>query len=417
MKKRILLILLVLATVIFLTSCNGSKTGDDHDTLTIMGKQTDLEKSYMTSIFEQYEKATGNELDIISIEDAKYETEAAARFKRGDVPDVFMHFHNAELGYFNVDDNFYYLNNEQWTEELTDSAKAYCMDGDGNLLGLPFWESSVSGCYYNKTILDSLGMEAAATQAEFDMLCQTLKEIGYTPICWPADGCSWMMQFGLDPIFADNPNLLEQLNNNKITYADIPQVKSMVEWIAGAADKGWFGSNYMETDWSRISPSLSSGEAVMTFIWDTWFYTDFEEGKYSVEDFALMPVFMNTVDGGTYEGGNLNMMMVNKNSERLETALDFLSFCATPKNYNEAFDGIATVNCFKGQTTNIQSQMVTDSMASIEALERVSTASTRIVGYSAEDVRAAFDSLLRKRTDVKGCIELMDEYRMKEAKQ
>ena len=47
---------------------------------------------------------------------------------------------------------------------------------------------------------------------------------------------------------------------------------------------------------------MASGECVMINIWDTWFDTDLEkDGTYSKEDFALMPVFMNTEPSGTYE--------------------------------------------------------------------------------------------------------------------
>ncbi len=417
MKKRsLLLVLLALSAALLLTSCGGKDAASDENTLTVMGKRTDLEKSYMTSIFQQYEQATGNELEIIAYEDAEFETAAARQFAEGHVPDVFLHFHNADLSRFNVEENFYPLNDEPWAADLTDSARAYCEDKAGRLLGLPFWESSVSGCYYNKTILNELGLRPAATQTEFDTLCQALAETGYTPICWPADGCTWMPQFGLDPIFADDAALLEKLNKNEIGYADIPAVTDMVQWLSDAAQKGWFGPDFLEIGWDAISPALGSGQAVMTFIWDTWFYTDLAgDGKYTVDDFALMPVFMGTADSGTYEGGNLNMMMLNKNSPKLDMAREFLAFCADPENYNVAFDGIATVNCFTGQTTNIQSPMVTDASASIAANERVSTAATRIVGYSAEDVSAALDDLFRGRTDVAGCVKRMDDLRLGEA--
>ena len=110
------------------------------------------------------------------------------------------------------------------------------------------------------------------------------------------------------------------------------------------------------------------------------------------------------------------MMMVNKNSSKMDMALDFLDFCATKENYNIAFDGISTVSCFKGQTTNIQSQMVTNASASIKEYERVSTAATRIIGYSADEVASALNKLFDKKINVSECIELMDEYRIKEAK-
>ncbi len=407
----------IFAALVFLSSCAGPGASDaDGDALSIMGKKSDLAKSYMTAIFERYEAATGNHLEIIACEDAEFEAAAAGRFADGDAPDVLMHFHNADLSNFDVPGNFYYLDDESWVSDLTDSARAYCQDGEGHLLGLPFWENSVSGCYYNKTLLSELGLNPAATQAEFDMLCQALAETGYTPICWPADHCTWMFQFAMDPIFADDPELLAKLNRNELAYADIPAMADMTQWIADAADKGWFGDDYLQTGWDDIGSVMASGEAVMTFIWDTWFYTDFEQGnKYAVDDFALMPVFMNTADSGTYEGGNLNMMMVNKNSDALDTALDFLAFCATADNYNAAFDGISTVSCFRGQTTNIQSRMVTDAQTSIQANERVSTAASRIVGYSAEEVADAFDALFRGRTDAAGCVRLMDEYRVADA--
>lgn len=415
MKKIPLLTAAILAAAV-LTSCGEHTDIADPDSLTIMGKRTDLAKSYMTRIIEKYESETGEKVNIIAIEDADYEIKALEMAESGKLPDIFLHFNNSDLSRFDVEGNFCCLNDEEWYGELTDSAAAYCLNKEGDLLGLPFWESSVSGCYYNKTILDSLGLKPATSQAEFDVLCEVLKELDYTPICWPADGCSWMIQFGLDPIFSDEPEMLEKINRNQITYSEIPEVTDMMRWIKSAADKGWFGSDYLSCDWDGISPALASGDAVMTFIWDTWFYTDFKPGDYTIDDFALMPVFLNTAEGGTYESGNLNMMMVNKNSDKLDKALGFLSFCAEPENYNYAFDGISTVSCFRNETTNIQSHMVTNAESSIAEYERVSTAATRVIGYSAENVAADLNRLFRNDITVKECVELMDEKRIELAK-
>lgn len=410
--KKFLALLLSALMLLPLGGCAG-RSGK---TITVMGKKSDLDKSYMREIFSLYKKETGTKIKLITYSDEEYEERAAEAFAAGDVPDIFQHFHNADLGRFDIENNFMYLNDQPWIDELTDSARAYCENADGNILGLPFWENSVSGCYYNKTILESLGLRPAATQAEFDTLCAALVSAGYTPICWASDGCSWMTQFALDPIFADNPDNLERINRNAISYADLPEVKAMAEWIYNANEKGWLGPDALNTKRSDISKRLSSGNAVMTFIWDTWFYTDFKAGKYSVDDFGLMPVFMNTADGGTYEGGNLNMLMVNKNGENVEDALDFLSFCATPENYNAAFDGISTVSVFKGQTTNIQSRMVVDARASVGAHERVSVAASRIIGYSGDSVLLDLNDMLRKKTDPAGFVAAIDEKRKLEAK-
>ncbi|MCI7125528.1 MAG: extracellular solute-binding protein [Agathobaculum sp.] len=426
--KKIIAAALIGTMCLSLAACGGTANGGGGAdanaggaqggvTLSIMGNANDLAKPYMTKMFDLYEQKTGNKLDIVSIEASTFDTVATSKFATGDIPDVFVHFNNSSLSNYDVANNFYYMNDEAWVSDLTDGAHSYVLDAQGNVLGLPFWESSVSGCYYNKTLFDELGLKPATTQAEFDQLCQALTDAGKTAICWPANGCNWMYQFGLDPIFADDSALLEKINKNEIRYADIPAVADMVQWTKSAADKGWFGASYLTDGWSDISPILGTGEAAMVFIWDTWFYTDFDEGyDYTKDDFALMPVFMNTTNEGTYEGGNLNMMMANKNGGNLDAALSFIAFCATPENYNMAFEGVSTVSCFKGQTTNIQSEMVTAAMDSINQHQRTSTAEPKVIGYTQNETGSAFQELFMGSVDVAGCIELMDQYRMTSAK-
>lgn len=401
-----------LALSLLLAGC-GETGGPDEDALTLMGKASDLQHSYMERIFRLYEEETGNRLRLIAVERGSFEQAVAEQFEEGDAPDILLHFNDAELGLTAGDERFYPLDGQPWADDLTDGARAYCEDDEGRLMGLPFWENSISGCYYNKTLLDGLGLRAASTQAEFDALCRALAGIGKTPLCWPADGCNWMYQFGLDPVFDDGPELLERLNAGEIAYADVPAVREMARWIAHAAEAGWFGSDYLNTGWSDIGRELGSGSAAMVLIWDTWFHTDFPEGmEYGPEDFALMPVFLGTADNGTYEGGNLNMMLVNRESARLEQALDFLAFCAEPEHYNAAFDGVPTVACFRGQTTNIESPMVTDAMGSVSLRLRPSTAEPRIVGYSQGDVGAAFRLLLLGEVTPEECVREMDEARL-----
>ncbi len=414
MRKTMLSLFLTLA----LTSVCVTPVFAEGETITLMANANDAAKSYMTSIIEQYEEATGNKIDLIAIDPDNFDKVATSKFATGDVPDIFQHFNDSNLNNYDVPNNFLYLNDQSWVSDLTQGASAYSTDGEGNLLGLPFWESSVSGCFYNKTILEELGLEPATTQEEFNALCDALVEEGYIPLCWPTNGCSWMYQFALDPVFADDGGeKLEKINKNEITYADIPEVQAMAEWVQMAADRGWFGDTFLTDGWSDITVVLGTGEAVMTLIWDTWFYTDFDEGyDYTKDDFAIMPVFMGTCDEGTYEGGNLNMLMVNKNGDNVDAALDFLNFCATPDNYNAAFADVATVSVFNGETANIQSVMVTEAIDSINALQRTSTTNPKVIGYSQPETGKAIQELLMGNVDAAGCVSLMDEYRSASAK-
>lgn len=419
MKKKIIALIMAVITLFFALSLNGCTILNlqGKNTLTLMLKKSDSEKVYLQKIIKLYETKTDNKIKLILIDNESFDKTVEKTFSGNNLPDLFFSYNGSLLHFLNVEKNFSYLNGEKWVSELTDDVYENCIDGDGNVLGLPFWENSLSGCYYNKTIFDSLGLKPATTQTEFDALCAALKSAGHTPLYWAADSCNWMFQFGLDPIFADNPELLEKLNKNEITYADIPAVTNMVSWLYNANRKGWINADYASRGWDDIAPTISSGGAALIFSWDTFFGNNIESagGKYTVKDFAVMPVFMNTADSGTYEGGNMNMLMVTKNSPRIELAKEFLNFCAEPENYNAAFEGVFTLNCFKNQTTNIQSQMVADASLSIEKNRRVSTARPKIIGYQQNDVGKAVLKMFQGEVDVTGCVRLMDEYRVADA--
>ncbi len=235
-RKRTILARCILLAVL-LASCQ-SAAGNSGETITVMGRKSDLAKSYITSIFAQYEAATGHQIHPSPYEDAVFEATAEEQFAKGEVPDIFLHFNNADLARFDAETHFLDLQDQPRVGELTENARAYCTDTTGRLMGLPFWESSISGCYYNKTILDSLSLKPAVTQAEFDMLCMALLEAWYTPLCWPANGSAWMVQFALDPVFADEPQLLEQLNRNAICTS-----RRCGTWSAGSKRRlspgGW----------------------------------------------------------------------------------------------------------------------------------------------------------------------------------
>ncbi|WP_251198583.1 ABC transporter substrate-binding protein [Anaerotardibacter muris] len=408
MKKLISLVMAAaMLTFAFVLAGCQSGSSEQSDDLSVWVKETDY-RDYIEDVFELYESETGNKLNVKTIPDDSFTAEVTKAFKEGNGPDVLLHYNDSNLAAIGAD-KFLTLNDQAWADSITAGARAYCDDGNGNLVGLPFWESSVSGCYYNKTILSSLGLKPASTQAEFDMLCQALKNIGYNPLFWGED-CGWMYQFGLDPIFADDPSLLQRLNDGQIDYADIPQVHDMVQWIDSAYKNGWLG-DVKNKGYDNVSAPLASGDAVMVDIWDTWFETDFQAGTYGPDDFAVMPVFMGTSPEGSYEGGNLNMMLVNKDAKHLDEAIEFLEFCAQPEVYNEVFEGVPSVKVFNDQDTIVTSDMVVAASSSIAKLERASTANPKISGYSQEDMITAFTALFNGEVDVDGCIAMMDELR------
>lgn len=383
-------------------------------TLTLYCNADDMAKPYMQKIISLWEEESGNKIDQQGLDTDNAETIALTKFTTGDIPDLYVHFGNSNLKNFNPEENFVDWTDAEWVSDIQDSVLPQATYND-KIIGLPFWEASNSGCFYNKKIFDELGISQPKTQEEFDKVCDKLLENDIQPI-YLAAADSWpiLYQFALDPVLDEHPEYIEQLNAGELTYAEIPEFTSMCEWFLSAAEKGYFGKNFASDTWDYCSEVLGTGEAAMLFCWDTWFDTDYdsESYEYAGEDFGIMPVFMGTCEEGTYEGGNVNLMMANKNGDHVEEAKDFINFMSVPENYNQAFDGISTAAVFKGQTTNVNSTQYEENKDSVDQLIRASSAQPKIVGYNQGEGGKALLQLMSGDITVEECIKLIDDDRI-----
>ena len=434
MKRKMVLLLTGMLAVVTLYGCGGGSGGGSGSngesseqaetesasntgsgvTLTLYCNADDMAKPYMQKIISLWEEESGNKIDQQGLDTDNAETIALTKFTTGDIPDLYVHFGNSNLKNFNPEENFVDWTNAEWVSDIQDSVLPQATYND-KIIGLPFWEASNSGCFYNKKIFDELGISQPKTQEEFDKVCDKLLENDIQPI-YLAAADSWpiLYQFALDPVLEEHPEYIEQLNAGELTYAEIPEFTSMCEWFLSAAEKGYFGKNFASDTWDYCSEVLGTGEAAMLFCWDTWFDTDYDSESYDYagEDFGIMPVFMGTCEEGTYEGGNVNLMMANKNGDHVEEAKDFINFMSVPENYNQAFDGISTAAVFKGQTTNVNSTQYEENKDSVDQLIRASSAQPKIVGYNQGEGGKALLQLMSGDITVEECIKLIDDDRI-----
>lgn len=387
-------------------------------TLTIVGSADDIRKPYMLKIIGMYEKSSGNTVRLKPLPNGNFETLAQTMFSSGEKPDLFMHFSGYQLDTYNLEENFFDFSGEEWVSDVEDLVLPQCTR-DGKVYGFPFWEASLSGCFYNKALLRKLGIgKLPETQEEFNALCDLLTEKGVQPIYMGA-GDTWplLYQFALDPVFAGKrgAELVKKLNANELSYVDIPEFKQMLIWFKTAAERGWFGKTWQTDLFSpkQTSRMLNSGKAAMIFCWDSWFYTDFQTdgAEYTVNDFGVMPVFMGTAPKGTFEGPNISLLLVNKNSPNLQQALEFIRFASVPENYNRAFEGIGTMPVFRTQTSNILSMQYIESRERINRLFNAS-AQLQINGFSQREGGQAIKKYMAGAISLERCIALMDADRI-----
>lgn len=379
------------------------------ETLTVWGTYPDLERSYLTRAFNRYEELTGNRLELVQMPKDEYARKMMAAFDGdGEKPDIILSYGGTSIESYRPDDNFYDFTNARWVEDLTDTSINQTIY-NGKIIGLPHWEASVSGTLYNKEIFARHHLSVPKTQEEFMEVCQVLMSQGVTPVYLPGKEISMLLyQFPLDTVVEDR-KILDGLNDGTLGYEDIPELKNIVEWYKRMGDRGYFGANYREDDWGGMSHALDSGAYAMMLCWDTWLYTDFQGDP---EKFGLMPAFIGVPEAGTFEGPNLGLFIVNKHTDKMEDALNFITFLADPYNYNEAFAGVYTAPVFKNQVASISTPQYLEAERLVDRNYRDSTAWLRIRGFSQMDAGCILDYMDSEgRMTAEECLQKMDQLR------
>lgn len=382
-------------------------------TVTVWGRETDLNRSYIVRAFRRYEELTGNDVAVKAFSPDQMESAVAGALQNKEPGmDVLLYFGGVNIDAFNPDENFYDFSDAPWVEDLTDTAINQAIY-HGKVIGLPHWEASVSGTLYNKKLFKKYGITPPKTQEEFQQTCETLLENGVTPLYLPGGAPTMLLyQFPLDTIVKEN-GILNEINQGNLGYADLPKMRIVADWYRGMAKNGYLGEHYRDNDWDGMNSALESGTYAMMLCWDTWLYTDFTGNP---SDFGLMPAFMGVPENGTFEGPNLSLLMVNRHGTQVDAALDLISFMADPYNYNDAFEGIYTAPVFKGQMASISTPQYVESSRWIEEHYNDSIAWLGIKGFSQSDAVCILDYMSSgEDITAEQCLREMDVLREKRA--
>lgn len=377
--------------------------------ITIWGSDHDLKRPFMRRAFERYEKLTGNKLNIVPFSHRELERALNEGFNgAGPKPDVFLYPGGSALLAFNPDENFHNFTKAPWVDDLTDTALSQTIS-NGRVVGLPHWEAAIAGIIYNKKIFERLRIHPPRNIAEFFEACELLLENGVYPMYLPFTEPSMLLyQFPLSSLLQDN-TLLDDLNDNEVTYAELPGMKTIVQWYKSMADRGYFGPNYEKMGWDGMNGAMKSGAYAMMLCWDTWLYTDYDGDP---SDFGIMPAFVGLPDEGSFEGPNLSLLIVNEKSPEKDAAIDLVTFMADPYNYNEAFAGMHTAPVFKKQVGSLTTPQYDASARTIERLLRESAARPLIRGFDQSDAVYIEKYMRDPQYSVEDCLRDMDAARL-----
>ncbi len=416
--KRLLCVLMM-ASAVMMSGFAGGKTETVEKkqvTLTLVANQDWVQKPYMKTAWANYEKATGNKLDIQALPIDNWESVMKTRAAAGELPDIVMTFAGPALDAMKPAETFFDLTDEAFVKDLKEFVLPQVMV-KGRIYGVPLWEGTVSGTLYNKEMFKKLGIATPKTQDEFWKACETLKKAGITPVylafkdVWPL-----LPQFAIDVVAKQNPDLVAKLNSNKTKLTALPEMVKIMEFYKTLADKGYLGENYLSNTWDGQAAALGDGKYGMTLAWDQYLYSDLEP-KYPgmAAKFGIMPFFMNVNVEGSYEGPNACMTFANKKSKNAKEALEFIRFISKPENLNIAYKDINTVSYFKSVTTNKASPQVEENKASVDKLILASV-QAGIIGYSQVESVKPIQLMMMGGLTPAAAVEEIDANRIKIAK-
>lgn len=356
MKKRVLAMLLggVMITSL-LTGC-GSGSGDGNEeadgdgksdgkgtTISIMASQDWVYDAEM-ELGKKFEEETGIKVDYQIVPADQYYNLLMTKLNSGEGPDIFAGQSGKYdiVSQYNVVENAVDLSGEPWVENYDEFAKEQT-SVDGKVYGATYYDIATDYyMIYNKKIFAENSIEEPKTFADFEKACQTLLDAGVTPVYEPV-GDGWHQTMWFTEIGGKYeelvPGIVEKLNNNEITFAEVEELEKSLEQLHGLADKGYFGDNYLSDEYADFPMYLGTGEFAMTICkpGEIASIVEASDGAYTAEDFGmfLIPLLDNDVLNQHPCGPT---RFVYSGSENIEEAKQYLEYITTQDSVQYMID-------------------------------------------------------------------------------
>lgn len=317
------------------------KKGGDKEkvTLTLAASQNwiiDVDRE----LAEAFEKESGIAIDFQLSPDDQYQTIVKSKLNTGEGPDIFMSYSGTKLRDFNPAKNMEDLSDEEWVDKL----EQWAIDGnslDGKLYAQnTAGVDDTNGILYKKAVFDKLGIEVPKNYAEFQAVCDKLKEAGIIPI-YEFVKDLWHTHYWMEGASAlalqNDANLYSKLNTNEMGFADVPEYEKALEQLQELEKSGYFGENHMSNIYDNSYDAIQSEKYGMIIIHGSY-PNEMKQNIESVnpDDYGMFPSplvdnqYVTLTAGGTTK-------CINANSKYVEEAKEYFDFLAKDENLKKLY--------------------------------------------------------------------------------
>jgi ABC-type glycerol-3-phosphate transport system substrate-binding protein len=280
---------------------------------------------FADEIEAEWQKTHPN-VDIeISVKETEYFTILATMIQSGEAPDLLGTLGVSSSNFSELVKQGYLLPMDDYFNE-SDYPEWYMniFTIDGKRYAIPGMIEDSLGTFYNKKVFDQLGLKPPETQADFEVILDTLKKNGIVPISYDGkDGTrSWWAYLVYIQAYA--PDWNHEFPKNGKKYSDpefVDATKQFVRWLK----EGYMGDDYLSLDHNSAIVQVLQGKAgmIMTGAWDA---PAFEDSPDIDVMFLKRPDGKDAGISAPKQGTSLSVFSQSPNKE---LAVEFAQFFAT----------------------------------------------------------------------------------------
>jgi raffinose/stachyose/melibiose transport system substrate-binding protein len=322
-------------------------------------------KPIMKKMAEQLKADENVTVDFQVLPDDQWDNSIKLKISTGEVPDVMDLNIPANIQSYGVD-KFVDLSDQPWIARLSNPE---LLKVDGKIYGLPKESSSAFVvCYYNKKVMDDLGIKdpKPATYADFIAILEKIKASGNGIIPFYASNKdTWTTQIFMTNSYsiAAYPNekdIYSKLLENKLKWSDVPEFKKVLSDYLDLYKKGYVNKDHLTATYDMAKEAVATGKAAMMLNGE-WCVSDImaKWPDTQLGSFAIPVADKQMICIGNFVSG----LSIPSNGKNIENAKKFINLWSQVKyqnmfwSENPGFPGLKDVD---GGTVNAAVKNVVD---------------------------------------------------------
>lgn len=360
MKKRAFALLMTASLVMGIVPAVSVSAGEVTE-LTFFHYQEQYQEQF-DKLVEMYQGVNPDVKLNVEIVGADYDMVFSTRAATDEIPDIFM------SGPFSQNGSYipysYMMTNEEFMADVNDSLEFKTAEGEDS--AVPF-SCQAWGVLYNKEIFEKAGItELPDTLEELEAACAQLQEAGFTPFVQGYNSSYIVCQmFGFPwAMDADFQNTISKVLAGEVELSEVESINKLLDCIEIV--KKYTQENPYNDDFAAAGAKLGTGEGAMMISGDWIVENALKANPDAKIGIMALPVSENPEDAFIY-ASNSTGLHVNKDSENLDAALEFIDWLVTSEEGKKWMsEDMKVLSAIKG-VTPVDSVVLADATEYINA--------------------------------------------------